>query len=87
MCFLQWLPSNTKGSSLTTPISFTDQRCSWGVMSSNSGCSAQNNICAYTQYEDGSGTSGFFVSDVLQFDIRLIKCSTFQCFLLASLEQ
>ncbi|KAL0804853.1 hypothetical protein Bca101_097343 [Brassica carinata] len=31
---------------------------SWGVLSSNSGCSAHNNICAYTQYGDGSGTSG-----------------------------
>uniref|UniRef100_A0A0D3CR84 Xylanase inhibitor N-terminal domain-containing protein n=1 Tax=Brassica oleracea var. oleracea TaxID=109376 RepID=A0A0D3CR84_BRAOL len=41
---------------------------SWGVLSSNSGCSAHNNICAYTQYGDGSGTSGFFVFDVLQFE-------------------
>ncbi|KAG2292169.1 hypothetical protein Bca52824_038838 [Brassica carinata] len=57
----------------TTPISCSDQRCSWGVQSSNSGCSAQNNICAYTfQYGGGSCTSGLFVSDVLQFDIRLI---------------
>ncbi|CDY08031.1 BnaA09g18070D [Brassica napus] len=57
------------GSSVTTtPISCSDQRCSWGVQSSNSGCSTQNNICAYTfQYGDGSCTSGFFVSDVLQF--------------------
>ncbi|KAJ0246043.1 hypothetical protein HA466_0176310 [Hirschfeldia incana] len=44
----------------------------WGVQSSNSGCSAQNNICPYTfQYVDGNGTSGFFVSDFLQFDIHV----------------
>ncbi|RID45196.1 hypothetical protein BRARA_I01941 [Brassica rapa] len=57
-----------RSSVTTTPISCSDQRCSWGVQSSNSGCSTQNNICAYTfQYGDGSCTSGFFVSDVLQF--------------------
>ncbi|KAF3515109.1 hypothetical protein F2Q69_00010043 [Brassica cretica] len=62
-----------RSSVTTTPISCSDQRCSWGVQSSNSGCSAQNNICAYTfQYGGGSCTSGLFVSDVLQFDIRLI---------------
>ncbi|CAF2329494.1 hypothetical protein YC2023_107078 [Brassica napus] len=62
-------PVNSSRSSVTTtPISCSDQRCSWGVQSSNSGCSTQNNICAYTfQYGDGSCTSGFFVSDVLQF--------------------
>ncbi|KAF8050627.1 hypothetical protein N665_1918s0002 [Sinapis alba] len=66
------------GSSVTTnPISCSGQRCSWGVHhSSNPGCSVQNYLCAYTfQYGDGSGTSGFCVSDVLQFDIRLIHMS------------
>ncbi|CAH8271915.1 unnamed protein product [Arabidopsis lyrata] len=59
------------GSSVTaTPVSCSDQRCSWGIQSSDSGCSVQNNLCAYTfQYGDGSGTSGFYVSDVLQFDM------------------
>ena len=59
------------GSSVTaTPISCSDQRCSWGIQSSDSGCSVQNNLCAYTfQYGDGSGTFGFYVSDVLQFDM------------------
>ncbi|KAL0729493.1 hypothetical protein Bca4012_025586 [Brassica carinata] len=59
------------GSSVTaTPISISDQRCSWGVQSSDSGCFVQNNLCAYTfQYGDGSGTSGYYVSDVLLFDM------------------
>ncbi|KAH0852525.1 hypothetical protein HID58_033499 [Brassica napus] len=54
------------GSSVTTtPISCSDQRCSWGVQSSNSGCSTQNNICAYTfQYGDGSCTSGALLFSV-----------------------
>ncbi|KAJ0243616.1 hypothetical protein HA466_0196460 [Hirschfeldia incana] len=53
-----------------TPISCSDQRCSWGVQSSDSGCYVQNNLRAYTfQYGDGSATSGFYVSDVLQFDM------------------
>ncbi|CAN6989205.1 unnamed protein product [Brassica oleracea var. botrytis] len=50
-----------RSSVTTTLISCSDQRCSWGVQSSNSGCSAQNNICAYTfQYGGGSCTSGVF---------------------------
>ncbi|CAN8252609.1 unnamed protein product [Cochlearia groenlandica] len=65
------LNSFDPGSSVTaSPVSCSDQRCSWGVQSSDSGCSVQNNLCAYTfQYGDGSGTSGFYVSDVLQFDM------------------
>ncbi|XP_010535639.1 PREDICTED: aspartic proteinase-like protein 2 [Tarenaya hassleriana] len=59
------------GSSFTSAlISCSDQRCSWGVQSSDSGCSAQSNLCSYTfQYGDGSGTSGFYVSDMLYFDM------------------
>ncbi|CAH8384512.1 unnamed protein product [Eruca vesicaria subsp. sativa] len=46
------------------------------------GCS--NNLCAYTfQYGDGSGTSGFYVSDLLQFDMivgsSLVPNSTAHC--------
>ncbi|KAH0925711.1 hypothetical protein HID58_017967 [Brassica napus] len=67
LCLQIQLTYSDPGSSVTTtPISCSDQRCSWGVQSSNSCSSAQNNICAYTfQYGDGSCTSGFFVSGVL----------------------
>ncbi|KAL0791833.1 hypothetical protein Bca101_008079 [Brassica carinata] len=58
-----------RSSVTTTPISCSDQRCSWGVQSSNSGCSAQNNICAYTfQYRGGSCTSGVFFLNRLNSD-------------------
>ncbi|CAF1712543.1 hypothetical protein HID58_057529 [Brassica napus] len=58
-----------RSSVTTTPISCSDQRCSWGVQSSNSGCSAQNNICAYTfQYGGGSCTSGVFFLHRLNSD-------------------
>ncbi|CAN7104763.1 unnamed protein product [Brassica rapa subsp. narinosa] len=61
--------SDLRSSVTTTPISCSDQRCSWGVQSSNSGCSTQNNICAYTfQYGDGSCTSGVFFLHRLNSD-------------------
>ncbi|KAG2322176.1 hypothetical protein Bca52824_015389 [Brassica carinata] len=52
--------------------------------SANSGCPVQNNLCAYMfQYGDGSDTPGFFVSDVLQSDIRLILMTLDQtCYLI-----
>ncbi|CAG7874991.1 unnamed protein product, partial [Brassica rapa] len=78
---IQLTYSDPGSSVTTTPISCSDQRCSWGVQSSNSCSSAQNNICAYTfQYGDGSCTSGFFVSGVLQFDIRLITMTLGQTY-------
>ncbi|OWM73718.1 hypothetical protein CDL15_Pgr026822 [Punica granatum] len=56
-------------SSTASPVSCSDQRCSLGIQSSDSGCSTQNNMCSYTfQYGDGSGTSGYYVSDLLNFD-------------------
>lgn len=56
-------------SSTSSVISCSDQRCSLGIESSDSGCSAQNNLCGYTfQYGDGSGTSGYYVSDLMYFD-------------------
>jgi len=61
------------GSSPTASlISCSDQRCSLGLQSSDSVCAAQNNQCGYTfQYGDGSGTSGYYVSDLLHFDTIL----------------
>ncbi|KAI7983445.1 Aspartic proteinase-like protein 2 [Camellia lanceoleosa] len=56
-------------SSTASLISCSDQRCALGAQSSDSGCSSQNNQCAYTfQYGDGSGTSGYYVSDVMHLD-------------------
>ncbi|KAL6513809.1 hypothetical protein OROMI_034461 [Orobanche minor] len=55
-------------SSTAVPISCSDQRCSLGAQSSDSGCLDQNQ-CGYTfQYGDGSGTSGFYVYDSIYFD-------------------
>uniref|UniRef100_A0A6N2L794 Peptidase A1 domain-containing protein n=1 Tax=Salix viminalis TaxID=40686 RepID=A0A6N2L794_SALVM len=61
------------GSSPTASlISCSDQRCSLGLQSSDSVCSSQNNQCGYTfQYGDGSGTSGYYVSDLLHFNTVL----------------
>ncbi|KAK6926681.1 Xylanase inhibitor, N-terminal [Dillenia turbinata] len=59
-------PSSSSTASL---ISCSDQRCALGTQSSDSACSTQNNQCAYTfQYGDGSGTSGYYVADLLHFD-------------------
>lgn len=49
-------------SSTSSAISCSDQRCSLASRSSDSGCN--NKQCSYTfQYGDGSGTSGYYVSD------------------------
>ncbi|KAL6195908.1 hypothetical protein ACLB2K_031525 [Fragaria x ananassa] len=67
------LNSFDPGSSSTSQfISCTDKRCSLGVQSSDSDCSTQNNQCSYTfQYGDGSGTSGYYVSDLLHLQTIL----------------
>ncbi|KAJ7947912.1 aspartic proteinase-like protein 2 [Quillaja saponaria] len=58
-----------QSSSTASSISCSDQRCSNGVQSSDASCSSQNNQCIYTfQYGDGSGTSGYYVSDLMHFD-------------------
>ncbi|CAK9186792.1 unnamed protein product [Ilex paraguariensis] len=59
-------PSSSSTASL---ITCSDQRCALGAQSSDSGCFTQSNQCSYTfQYGDGSGTSGFYVSDLMYFD-------------------
>ncbi|KAD7479668.1 hypothetical protein E3N88_02804 [Mikania micrantha] len=50
-------------SSTSSPIACSDQRC----LSFDSGCS--NNKCGYKfQYGDGSGTSGYYISDVMHLN-------------------
>ncbi|TXG73729.1 hypothetical protein EZV62_002308 [Acer yangbiense] len=59
-------------SSTASLISCSDQRCSLGLESADSGCAAQNNQCSYTfQYGDGSGTSGYYVADLMHLDTIL----------------
>ncbi|KAK7267986.1 hypothetical protein RIF29_20668 [Crotalaria pallida] len=59
-------PASSSTSSL---ISCSDQRCNSGAQSSEASCSRQNNQCSYTfQYGDGSGTSGYYVSDYMHFN-------------------
>ncbi|KAL6145681.1 hypothetical protein ACLB2K_056366 [Fragaria x ananassa] len=58
------------GSSATAGlISCSDPICSSAVQTSVTECS-ESNQCSYTfQYGDGSGTSGYYVSDALYFDM------------------
>ncbi|KAI7743367.1 hypothetical protein M8C21_003550 [Ambrosia artemisiifolia] len=54
-------------SSTSSVISCSDQRCSQASRSSDSGCN--NKQCSYTfQYGDGSGTSGYYVSDYMHLN-------------------
>ncbi|RAL37513.1 hypothetical protein DM860_000207 [Cuscuta australis] len=58
-------PSSSPTSSM---ISCSDKRCGFGEQSSDTGCSTENQ-CSYTfQYGDGSGTSGYYVSDLIHVD-------------------
>ncbi|XP_039059799.1 aspartic proteinase 39-like isoform X2 [Hibiscus syriacus] len=58
------------GSSTTASlIPCSDTRCRAGLQSSDSGCSSQTNQCSYAfQYGDGSGTSGYYVADLLHLN-------------------
>ncbi|KAL3825829.1 hypothetical protein ACJIZ3_021858 [Penstemon smallii] len=59
-------------SSTVSPISCSDNMCASIVRTASAECSAERNQCGYTfQYGDGSGTAGFYVSDVLYFDTIL----------------
>ncbi|KAG4981014.1 hypothetical protein JHK85_034972 [Glycine max] len=56
-------------SSTSSMIACSDQRCNNGKQSSDATCSSQNNQCSYTfQYGDGSGTSGYYVSDMMHLN-------------------
>ncbi|KAF8403179.1 hypothetical protein HHK36_011276 [Tetracentron sinense] len=59
-------------SSTASLIPCSDARCSVAVQTADSDCSSRNNQCTYSfQYGDGSGTSGYYVSDMLYFDTIL----------------
>ncbi|KVI09304.1 Aspartic peptidase [Cynara cardunculus var. scolymus] len=59
-------PSSSSTASL---ISCSDERCSLASQSSDSACSHSNNQCSYKfQYGDGSGTSGYYVSDLMHLN-------------------
>ena len=53
-------------------VSCSDHICASISQIASSTCSPQTNQCSYSfQYGDGSGTSGFYVSDMLYFDMVL----------------
>ncbi|KAK3443847.1 aspartic proteinase 39 [Eucalyptus grandis] len=57
-------------SSSASVISCSDERCSPGVQTSDSVCPTQNNLCSYSlAYEDGSRASGYYVTDLITFDM------------------
>lgn len=59
-------------SSTVSPISCSDNICSSIFQMASVECSTENNDCGYSiEYKDGSGTAGFFVSDVLYFNTVL----------------
>ncbi|KAL6585418.1 hypothetical protein OROMI_002062 [Orobanche minor] len=56
-------------SSTVSYISCSDRTCASIVQTASAECSTDNTQCDYSfHYGDGSGTSGFYVSDVLYFD-------------------
>lgn len=60
---------NAAASSTVSPISCSDHICTSIVQLSSAECSSESNHCGFSfQYGDGSGTSGFYASDMLYFD-------------------
>ncbi|CAN7096867.1 unnamed protein product [Brassica rapa subsp. narinosa] len=54
-------------SSSASMVSCSDRRC-YSNFQTESGCSP-NNLCSYSfKYGDGSGTSGYYISDFMSFD-------------------
>lgn len=63
---------DTVASSTAALVPCSNPVCTYGVQGAAAQCSPQVNQCSYTfQYEDGSGTSGVYVSDALYFDMIL----------------
>ncbi|XP_057456548.1 aspartic proteinase 36-like [Lotus japonicus] len=55
-------------SSTSSLISCSDQRCNGGIQTSDASCSGRDGQCSYDfRYGDGSGTSGYYVSDMMHF--------------------
>lgn len=59
-------------STTSSTISCSDQRCATAIQTGEATCSSSDSSsspCSYSfQYGDGSGTSGYYVSDTLHFD-------------------
>ncbi|XP_054798928.1 aspartic proteinase 36-like [Prosopis cineraria] len=63
---------DTASSSTSALISCSDPICISSTQSAATECTPQINQCGYTfQYGDGSGTSGYYVSDAMYFDTIL----------------
>ncbi|KAJ1419472.1 Xylanase inhibitor, C-terminal [Sesbania bispinosa] len=63
---------DTLGSATAVLVSCSDPICTSGVQGAAAECSPQVNQCSYTfQYGDGSGTSGYYVTDAMYFDMIL----------------
>ncbi|KAF7818705.1 aspartic proteinase-like protein 2 [Senna tora] len=63
---------DTASSSTAALISCSDPICTSSTLSAATACTPQINQCSYTfQYGDGSGTSGYYVSDAMYFDMIL----------------
>ncbi|XP_073133381.1 aspartic proteinase 36-like [Henckelia pumila] len=58
-------------STTSSSISCSDSRCALGYASSDSTCSISNDCIYDFHYGDGSGTSGYYVSDSMNLDIIL----------------
>ncbi|XP_011014084.1 PREDICTED: aspartic proteinase-like protein 2 isoform X1 [Populus euphratica] len=83
---------DSSSSSTAGQVHCSDPICTSAVQTTVTQCSPQTNQCSYTfQYEDGSGTSGYYVSDTLYFDaifgeslvvnssaLIVFGCSTYQ---------
>ncbi|XP_063936199.1 aspartic proteinase 36 [Daucus carota subsp. sativus] len=62
-------PFDPSSSSTASLISCSDDRCALGAQTSDSYCSREDDQCIYSfQYGDGSGASGFYVSDIMHLD-------------------
>ncbi|KAF3494500.1 hypothetical protein DY000_02058052 [Brassica cretica] len=72
--FFKWNQENIQlsffdpgASSSASMVSCSDRRC-YSNFQTESGCSP-NNLCSYSfKYGDGSGTSGYYISDFMSFD-------------------
>ncbi|KAL2229354.1 UNVERIFIED_CONTAM: Aspartic proteinase-like protein 2 [Sesamum indicum] len=63
---------NAATSSSFSSISCSDNICASMVQLASAECSTESNQCGYSfQYGDGSGTAGFYASDMLYFDTIL----------------
>ncbi|GMY25022.1 aspartic proteinase-like protein 2 isoform X2 [Fagus crenata] len=63
---------DSASSSSAALVRCSDPMCTSAQQNAATGCSSQSNQCSYIfQYGDGSGTSGFYVSDAMYFDMIL----------------